>query len=252
MYAAWVGRAVLLLVVGAGVACGASHATVSEVSAPTVSAPRAAEDGGVVDASADASAAASHQTLRLRWSQAWNLHWANQAGAEHANDAGEVTIDLYADGRSRAEDHGKTVSSVLDGEGYDEKVTEWRTTWLGTWQLANGALGMDLTRDKTRCVRVESERVGAQQARPTTTICSAGVDHLELQCEESHVDASPTLDDLTTKPTPTPTWNCHPPGATPNTIGSPFTWVFGKQRCVERIGGTPSAGFRYAFCTPAD
>jgi hypothetical protein len=201
------------------------------------------------DAATDVTAARSQQKLELRWENAWNLHYGGNAGAEHENSLGSVTIELGAGGRSKAVDGGKREESILDGNRYTEKSTEWRTTWRGTWALGKGRLSLDLVRDEASCVLTETERQGAQQYLPSKTVCSAGVDHLVLDCEEQSVGAAPALDDLATQPTPTPAWDCHPAGAVTVGVGTAFPWVFGKRQCLERTGGAPRSGpLRYAYC----
>ncbi|MFI5300873.1 MAG: hypothetical protein ACHREM_22555, partial [Polyangiales bacterium] len=183
--------------------------------------------------------------------QSWNLHWAHAAGAEHANDAGSVTLDLDGDGHARAVDGGKKVGTVLDGERCTEKSTSWSATWTGTWRREEGGvLNVDLLRDgSATCALSESDGCGMKPTPPTVTVCSPGSEHLLLRCNEQTLDVAPSIDDLATKPTPVPVWTCQSIAARSDAIGTPFPWVFGKERCLERSGGVPRTGpLRYAYC----
>jgi hypothetical protein len=208
------------------------------------------EDAG--PASRDASTTSrQQQKLELAWQNAWNLHYGGQAGAEHENSRGRVTIELAAGGQSTAVDSGKRVESVLDGTRYTETTTEWRTTWRGTHTFAGGGLRLDLGRESDSCEVTESERDGAVQYQPEKSGCSGGAAHLALECQPASVDATPSLDDLDAKATPTPVWICQTAHAAKDAKGTPQPWVFGKEHCLEHTGGGPRSGpIRYGLCKP--
>ena len=234
--------------------CAAPTALVG-ATAPVVAVAPPAEsvDAGGTDPDSEAGtrvpATGSQQKLELRWGNGWNLHYAGNRGAEHLDARGSVTMELRAGGRSTAVDSGKRDESVLDGARYTEKSTVWRVTWHGTWARNADKLRVDLARDQASCALTLTERQGATQYLPSKSACTAGVEHLLLECDKGSVDAAPSSDDLTTKPTPTPVWICHPPVGVAPAIGTAFSWVFGTGQCLERSGGAPRTGpLRYAHC----
>src|SRR5262249_10246676 len=77
------------------ICCALANCSPAKTIAPMIDAPRASDAG-----------AASPETFELRWSSGWNRHWAGNAGADHGNDSGTVTIVLDHDGRGRIVDRG--------------------------------------------------------------------------------------------------------------------------------------------------
>jgi hypothetical protein len=196
-------------------------------------------------ASAPDAGLRAERVLVMEWSEAWNQHWAGNAGAEHANDAGRVTLTLAPNGEARGEDDGTTDRSVLDGDRYDETVTVWQTTWTGHWKSSTGGLEVALERSAGQCGITLSERQGAQQFLPEKKGCPELAQRLALTCRTQTLDVSPSLSDLTTAPRPSPALVCTA-AATPTGPAAPQSWTFGEP-CLARASAR-FAGSRYARC----
>jgi hypothetical protein len=253
-------RPLLLLAVSVG-GC-AAHGV------PPPPPPRATADAGVDAAEASAPQAEIHEvvppapeepatltvtaprTFVFRRVESWNLHMADEAGAEGENDASDVTIHIDPVGRCRAIDHGTNVESVLSGDRYEEKTTDWRTTWSGTWTLAAGTLSLDLTREGAACTVTDKTRIGAQVYLPTKTPCATPDAHVAVECKARRIDLSPALSNPGATPTRTAAWICEGRDAASTAIETRFPWVFG-ERCVESTGGSRfSIPVTYAPCPP--
>jgi len=205
--------------------------------------PPLAGNGGT--GAADAGSA-----LRFRWSVAWNLHMANDAGAEHRNDRGEVTVELQPEGRVRVSDGGELKGSDLYADHFSETTTVWKTTWQGTRRTIGAKLRLELVRSDSSCETTTTTRWGATTYRPERTRCKGGRERLVLECERKTIKAGPA-DDLSGKTQPTPAWSCD--GARITTSNGPvesgLPWVLGTERCLEQRGGGPMSGpFRYVRC----
>ena len=194
-------------------------------------------------------APARDRTLRLRKADSWNRHWADAAGADHMDQVGAVSLTLEADGHSRAVDRGTRSESVLDGDWYRENKSQWSTSWRGTWTLAGRTLRLELDRGEHVCRKTEIERRGAHEQVPRETSCPEGPRHLAIACEEEVVDAYPAASDPAADARSTAAWACSPAGDQGEVTGTPFRWVFGKERCLEASGGgVGSVGIRYTTC----
>lgn len=196
-----------------------------------------------------APAALRAQELELVWTRAHSLHYGGRSGASHENSRGRVTVELDARGGVFAIDAGRREESVLSGGRYARSVTEWSFSWRGTWLVIEGAPRIELERENAACTVTETDGRGVQNP-PTVTTCPLASEKLELECEAGSVDAVPSVEEPTVAPSPVPVWSCAPTPRRATTSGTPFAWVFGKERCLEQAASGRGASVRYAFCTP--
>jgi hypothetical protein len=220
-------------------------------------------DASIQQAAPPASAAAeetdaaesglSDQTLRLEWSESWNRHWGAARGADHANHVGSVSLSIFADGRCYVTDTGEMIDSVLDGEWHEQTTTSWNNRLQGKCKLDNGKLELDLVRDGAgTCSKTLVRRRGAQRFAATKDKCVLA-ERLSLECERRVVESARSSDDRSDDLEQVQVWDCQPGEAKAGQfVGSAFGWVFGNDRCLERIGGgrRGSGPKRYAACKP--
>jgi hypothetical protein len=143
------------------------------------------------------------------------------------------------------------VDSVLDGDEHEETTTTWNSRWQGKCKLVNGKLELELGRDGAgTCTKSVATRRGAQHFAPTKEKCVLA-ERLKLECETNVVESASSKDDLSDKLERVEVWICGPGEAQNGEgVGSPLGWVFGKDRCLQRLGGSrPGSGpLRYATC----
>jgi hypothetical protein len=192
----------------------------------------------------------TEQKLWMRWSSSWNRHWAGARGADHANHAGTVSLTISATGVCDVSDEGTKVDSVLDGEWHEQTTTTWSSSWQGACTLDDDKLQVELARQGAgTCSKTVARRRGTQHFAPATEECVLA-ERLKLECETSVVESAKSNDDFSGQLERVPVWSCQLDEASEHSVvGSPFGWIFGKDRCLERLGGGPGSGrLRYAAC----
>jgi hypothetical protein len=180
---------------------------------------------------------------------AWNRH--HDFGADGERLDGTVTMLLFEGGRARIEDGGKRKLSTLDNTyGYEEENTEWSNVWTGTWKLDGEAMILELGLSGRECEKVVGGLEGTPEEKEE---CDAVPEKITLECSIGSITLDPVQSDL---PPGEPeqvvdAWVCHPTGDDVDLGGTPVSWVFGKDACLE-AGSGPYGARSYGPCREDD
>jgi hypothetical protein len=212
---------VLSCLAGLAVSCGA--------------APRSAVD--------DFDEAQIRQTMELRYAMSWNLH--ADFGAMDRRRESKVVLDLAAGGAARLVDEGEYAEGVLDNRwGRKDELTRWRNVWIGSWSEQEDGMLLELRSAFRECEQSSTDYGGA----PATTDCPGVPAAVSLECIADQVMAGPDPACSEQDKQAHAVWICHASAGNPDLGGSPLSWVFGTEACLE-ISGGPLAGPRvYSVC----
>jgi hypothetical protein len=175
---------------------------------------------------------AAAERLTMRQADATNLHIANQGGAINWREDTTITLDLLAKGRTELVSKGTRSESNLYVQGTTSWTTKtektWTTTWKGTWKIAKGMLSLELDLDKDACSATRDD-----SGAITQETCRAATKRAILSCTTTAIEVQHVAKKVAS-------WSCSP--AAGSTLGeSPSSFVFGKDRCLERSSGKMTA-----------
>jgi hypothetical protein len=177
---------------------------------------------------------------------AWNRH--HDFGADGERLDGTVTLVLYEGGKARVEDRGERKLSTLDNTyGYEEEIHQWSNVWTGSWAKQEQVLLVDLQLAVHGCEK-SIEGLKGEGVKEKLT-CEPVQDKVQLRCEAQAITLDPVQSDL---PPGEPeqvvdAWVCHPTGDDVDLGGTPVSWVFGKDACIEASSG-PYGSRSYGPC----
>ena len=176
------------------------------------------------------SSVASAETLRMKVEDAETVHIANQGGAINSKTSRLVTLDLATKGRAVVVSAGSNSEHNLwvepNGNRSTEDLTNWLTTWKGTWVIAKGTLTLDLTLDNHDCTSQRTHGGATEKTASCKTIGKVA----KLRCTTRTIvtDGKPLRS--------VDAWSCSATNG--SELGdSAFTWVFGKTQCLQQRGG---------------
>jgi hypothetical protein len=182
--------------------------------------------------------------FELRYETGWNMH--ADFGAMNKHLSSKVVLELRGQNVARIVDQGEQRDSVLDDGGYEEDLVSWRNVWLGKWSEGEGALTLELEPCERECEQVRTEVT----EHKTTKKCPELRAELVLECDADEVKAGPDPASAEADKSPQEVWICFPAGGDADLGGSPPSWVFGRDSCLE-IGEGPLASPRvYTVCKP--
>lgn len=183
---------------------------------------------------------------------AWNRH--HKFGADGERLYSTVKMMLYGGGKARIEDGGKRKLSTLDNTyGYEAEVTEWSNVWVGTWVEKEDALTLDLALFGRGCTKVVE---GLEGTPSETGECDEVPEKVTLECKADGITLDPVLVGLDSggqggavdgSEQIVDAWVCHPTGEDVDLGGTPVSWVFGKDACLEASSG-PHSSRSYGPC----
>ncbi len=190
------------------------------------------------------------ETFTFEVGVAWNRH--HKFGADGERLYSTVTLLLYEGGKARIEDRGKHKLSTLDNTyGYEAEIHEWSNVWTGTWAKQEQVLTVDLQLAVHGCEKsiegLEGDGVKEKLA------CQPVQEKVLLRCEVQAITLDPVQSDLAPgEPEQVvDAWVCHPTGDDMDLGGTPVSWVFGKDACLEASSG-PYGSRSYGPCREDD
>jgi hypothetical protein len=186
------------------------------------------------DAGARPPAPAASSQLVMQAAGYMNMHSAFGAQGSSSNSSVKLTFVSSTD--VRVEDTGERQDYVMHEKfGVKEDESKWTNLWEGSWSVQSGKMTLDLKSSTHQCTRHASDYGGPKEPMPCPAIQLEAV----VECAEAVIDVEGAQSDNV--------WMCS--SNNPNMGGTSMPWVFGRQRCLERVGGAPmQGGFSYEPC----
>ncbi len=204
------------------------------------------------------SAAADPNPTRLSMKriEGTNLHIANQGGAINWRADIGVTIDLQPDQKLAMTAKGTRGEHNLYGgpsSRSTDEDTAWTTRWSGTWAIANGKLGLDLTlvdrtcKSEKKMTEFDATKGVWLNYTPEVLPCKTASKRTRLECTAEKLELRPTGTGAGQK---VDAWRCNAKTSS-DLAETPSQLVFGKTACIQTSGGKMSSeGFALCPVTP--